>query len=144
MGEKEGVREREKHQCGRDTSTSCHPQNPNWGQGQTAIEREQRLWAASCMPPTGDQAHNSGMCVDWESNWDISRSPWDDAQSSEPHWLGLCVPLCRCRNGSPEKLTSWYKVTQLLRGKARIHAQTSASSFVPAPRGLWNGPPSAN
>ena len=24
--------------------------------------------AASCMPPTGDLAHNPGLCPDWESN----------------------------------------------------------------------------
>ena len=36
---KEGEREREKHECASHTS------------------------------PTGDLAHNPGMCPDWESNW---------------------------------------------------------------------------
>ena len=25
-------------------------------------------WVASCMPPTGDLAHDPGMCPDWELN----------------------------------------------------------------------------
>ena len=37
---REGKREGEKHQC----------------------------VVASCLPPTGDLAHNPGMCPDWESN----------------------------------------------------------------------------
>ena len=39
-------------------------------------------------PPTGDQAHNPGMCPDWESNW----RPFGlqaDAQSTEPDQPGL-------------------------------------------------------
>ena len=26
---------------------------------------------ASRAPPTGDLAHNPGMCPDWESNWQL-------------------------------------------------------------------------
>ena len=40
-GGRKGEREGEKHQC----------------------------VVASCMSPTGDLAHNPGMCPDWESNW---------------------------------------------------------------------------
>ena len=40
-GVKEGEKEGEKHQC----------------------------VVASHMPPTGDLAHNPGMCPDWESSW---------------------------------------------------------------------------
>ena len=38
---REGEREGEKHQC----------------------------VVGSCTPPTGDLAHNPGVCPDWESNW---------------------------------------------------------------------------
>ena len=36
-------------------------------------ERNIDVWekhqsVASCIPPTGDRAHNPGMCPDWESN----------------------------------------------------------------------------
>ena len=31
-------------------------------------EKHQRV-VASHIPPTGDVAHNLGMCPDWESNW---------------------------------------------------------------------------
>ena len=59
---REGEREGEKHQC----------------------------VVASHVPPTGDLAHNPGMCPDWEWN----RRPFGSqagAQSTEPHQPGrLC------------------------------------------------------
>ena len=61
---REGEREGEKHQC----------------------------VAASHVPPTGNLAHNPGMCPDWESNW----SPFDlqaSTQSTEPHQSGLTAYL---------------------------------------------------
>ena len=40
------------------------------------------------MPPTGDLAHNPGMCPDWESNqWPFGTQA--GAQSTEPHQPGL-------------------------------------------------------
>ena len=42
---------------------------------------------ASRMSPSGDLAHNPGMCPDWESN----RGPFgsqDGTQSTEPHQPG--------------------------------------------------------
>ena len=45
----------------------------------------------SCLkqaPPTGDLAHNPGMCPDWEWNQRPFGSQ-DDAQSTEPHQPGL-------------------------------------------------------
>ena len=39
---------------------------------------------ASHVPPTGDLAHNPGMCLDWELNW----QPFSlqvGAQFTEPH-----------------------------------------------------------
>ena len=42
---------------------------------------------ASCTPPTGDLAHNPGMCPDWGLN----QQPLDSqtgAQSTEPHQPG--------------------------------------------------------
>ena len=59
---KEGEREGEKHQC----------------------------VVASHAPPTGDLAHNPGMCPDWESN----RRPFGvqaSTQSTEPPQLGLSL-----------------------------------------------------
>ena len=49
---REGEREGEKHQC----------------------------VVASHMPPTGDLAHNPGMCPDWESN----QRPFDLQASTQP------------------------------------------------------------
>ena len=45
---------------------------------------------ASRVPPTGDLAHNPGMCPDWESN----QRPFGSqagAQSTEPHQPGLII-----------------------------------------------------
>ena len=45
---------------------------------------------ASCAPSTGDQACNTGMCPDWESNWwpfGLQAGP----QSTEPHQPGIKV-----------------------------------------------------
>ena len=56
---REGEREGEKHQC----------------------------VVASHAPPTGDLAHNPGMCLDWESNWQPSGSQ-ASAQSTELHHRG--------------------------------------------------------
>ena len=39
---------------------------------------------ASCAPPTGDLAHNPGMCPEWESN----QLPFG-LQATEPHKPGL-------------------------------------------------------
>ena len=43
---------------------------------------------ASSTPPTGDLAHNPGMCPDWESNWQPFGSQVG-TQSTEPHQPGL-------------------------------------------------------
>ena len=52
-------------------------------------EGEDRLCViASCAPPTGDQAHNPGLCPNWESNWQPFGSQ-ASTQSSEPHQPGL-------------------------------------------------------
>ena len=56
---REGEREGEKHQC----------------------------VVASHTPPTGDLAHNPGMCPDWELNWRPFGSQ-ASAQSTEPHQPG--------------------------------------------------------
>ena len=48
------------------------------------------LVASHTPPPTGDLAHNSGMCPDQESN----QRPVDlqaSARSTEPHQPGLCM-----------------------------------------------------
>nr|KAF6450419.1 hypothetical protein HJG59_008313 [Molossus molossus] len=49
--------------------------------------REKHLSSASCMPSTGDLAHNLGMCPEWESN----RCPLG-ALVEPNHWapIGLC------------------------------------------------------
>ena len=56
-------------------------------EGERGVEKHQ-CGVASYVPPTGDLAHNSGMCPDWESNW----GPFglqDNMQSTEPHQPGL-------------------------------------------------------
>ena len=49
--------------------------------------RKQQCVVASQAPPTGDLAHNPGMCPDWEWN---PRHPGSQAntQSMEPHQPG--------------------------------------------------------
>ena len=54
--------------------------------GERQGEKHQWL-VASCAPPTGDMACNSGMCPDWESN----QQPFGSqagVQSTEPHQPG--------------------------------------------------------
>ena len=58
---------------------------------------------ASYVPPTGDQAHNPGMCPDWESN----RRPFGlqaCTQSTEPHQPGLDATLMAPLTRSPQFL----------------------------------------
>ena len=54
------------------------------------VEREgekHQCVVASCMSPSGDLAHNPGMCPDWESNqWHFGSQAGN--QSTEPHQLG--------------------------------------------------------
>ena len=50
-------------------------------------ERNITVWLP-LMPPTGDLAHDPGLCLDWESNW----RPFglqSGTQSTEPHQPGL-------------------------------------------------------
>ena len=47
----------------------------------------QHRWVVSCTPPTGDLAHNPGICPDWEWN----QRPFGSqagTQSTEPHQPG--------------------------------------------------------
>ena len=52
-------------------------------EGEREGEKEPCVFA-SRTPPTGDLAHNPGMCPDWESNWRPFGSQ-AGAQSTEPH-----------------------------------------------------------
>ena len=55
-------------------------------EGETEGEKHQCV-VAPYVPPTGDLAHNPGMCPDWESN----QQPFglqSGAQPNEPHWPG--------------------------------------------------------
>ena len=49
--------------------------------------QEVHQWVASCMLPTGDLAHNPGMCPDWEPNQQPFGSQ-GDTQSAQPHQSG--------------------------------------------------------
>ena len=58
------------------------------GEGREREGKKQQCVVASHTPPTGDLAHNPGMCPDWESN----RRPFGfqaGTQSIEPHHPGL-------------------------------------------------------
>ena len=46
------------------------------------------MWLPIHMPPTGDLAHQPGMCPHWESSWRPSGSQ-AGSQSTEPHQPGL-------------------------------------------------------
>ena len=50
--------------------------------------QEKHRSVASLTPPTGNPAHNPGMCPDWESNQQPFGSQ-TNAQSTEPHQPGL-------------------------------------------------------
>ena len=52
-------------------------------EGKREGETYQRV-VASCVPPTGDLAHNPGTCPDWESNLRPFGSHMD-TQSTELH-----------------------------------------------------------
>ena len=69
---REGEREGEKHGCEKETMIGCLQYSP----------REP------------GQICNPGMCPGMESNgWHFNLQ--DNAQSTEPHWLGLCLPFLR-------------------------------------------------
>ena len=53
-------------------------------------ERSIIVWLPVMHPPTGDQAHNPGMCPDW--NW-WPFSSQASTQSSEPHQPGPIILL---------------------------------------------------
>ena len=42
-----------------------------WRERKRGRKREKHLLVASHVSPTGDPAHNPGMCPDWELNWQI-------------------------------------------------------------------------
>ena len=84
----EGERERRKHWCTRDNQL-----------------------VASHMSPTGDMAHNPGMCPDWELNrWPFGlQAP---AQSTEPHQPGqyaICI-LIWMKSAPKTVLRTWAAV----------------------------------
>ena len=39
------------------------------GEGREKEGEKHQCVVASRAPPTGDLAHNQGLCPDWESNW---------------------------------------------------------------------------
>ena len=62
------------------------------GKGGRKRGRELSMCASFCMSPTGDLAHNSGMCPNWESN----QQPFGSqagTQCTEPHQLGHASKL---------------------------------------------------
>ena len=70
---------------------------------------------ASYVSPTGDLAHNPGMCPDWESNW-RPLGLQAGAQSTEPHGPGLFFDLLKSvtQNTESSSILSfichvWYK-----------------------------------
>ena len=55
---------------------------------------EKHRWIASCTRPAGNQTRNPGMRPDQETNLRLF-SLQDDAQPTEPHWLGpMFILLC--------------------------------------------------
>ena len=57
--------------------------------GERNREKHQCVVAFN-VPPTGDLAHNPGMCPAWESKWPLFGSQ-AGAQSTEPHQPGLLI-----------------------------------------------------
>ena len=54
------------------------------GEGTEKERQKHQCVVASCTPPTGDLAHNPGVCPDWESNqWPFSLQA--STQSTEPY-----------------------------------------------------------
>ena len=62
-------------------------------EGERQGEKHQCV-VASHVPPTGDLAHNPGMCPDWELNW-RPFGPQARTQATEPHQPGGKVFLRR-------------------------------------------------
>ena len=50
------------------------------GKGERNLGEKHQGVVASHVAPTGDLAHNPGMCPDWESNW----RPFDLQASTQP------------------------------------------------------------
>ena len=64
------------------------------------------LFVASHRPPTGDLAHNPGMCPDWESNL----RPFHlqvSAQSTEPHQSGHIKLNSLALAGVAQRIECW-------------------------------------
>ena len=58
------------------------------GREEERERKKHQCVVASHTSPTGDLAHNPGMCPDWESNqWPFGSQA--GAQSTEPHQPGL-------------------------------------------------------
>ena len=55
-------------------------------EGEREVERHQCV-VTSPAPPTGDLTRNTGMCPDWDSNWQPFGSQ-TSTQSTEPHQPG--------------------------------------------------------
>ena len=61
-----------------------------WREGREIEKERERninMWLPLACPPTGDLAHNPGMCPDWESNLRPFGSQ-SSAQSTAPHQPG--------------------------------------------------------
>ena len=63
-------------------------------EGEREGEKHQCV-VVSQVPPTGDLAHNPGMCPDWELNWQPLGSQ-AGTQSTEPHQPGLIYLFFLC------------------------------------------------
>ena len=80
-----------------------------WREGEREGEKHQCVFA-SYAPPTGDLAHNPGMCPDWESNW----RPFGlqaHTQSTELHQPGLEAIFLKFLLN----LLGWHWLTKLYR-----------------------------
>ena len=66
-------------------------------QGEREGKKHQCV-VASCTPPTGDLACNTGLCLDWESN-QLPFGSQAGAQSTEPHQPELSSSYFKVRAG---------------------------------------------
>ena len=78
-----------------------------WGRDGGRDGEKHQCVVASCLLPTGDLAHNPGMCPDWEWNWGPFGSQ-DSTQSTEPHQPGQVTIIFHYSLGTGHGNTKGY------------------------------------
>ena len=91
---------------------------------------------ASRAPPSGDLAHNPGMCPDWELNRK-SFGSLDGAQSTEPHQPGPKGSVLSQGGESPLGPPCWVEFQATCSKKGRDRLQRIQRGVAGTERIIW-------